>query len=428
MRCLAPALLLATGCELFLDSNHKEDTAENCSNGIDDDGDGKIDCADEGCRALSVCQDGGVKSCGNGIVDSNETCDIAIPAGAAGACPVSCDDANFCTTDHLTGDGTCFAACWHAPVPNCCGNGIVESGESCDDGNQSNDDCCSDTCEFERALVTRSMHWVSGAEGCDLNGDGVIDNAFGTLANRATLDRLSNYFTGVLDTCNEAVVLWLLEGTDATMHQAPFQFAFVAGAAMPPDPATYFTGNDRFFVLPASLRDGGRPQGVVSGSTTMGSLQTEVGTLTYWLPCDGFAVLLIPLRLQQASLSGTIVSDTARPTLGNLRMCAAVTATSLHGVPNYSSIGGPTILDMIVVGINALGIYIQPGQPDIDVDGDGLEIFRDTDGDGVIDQCTDGNGAVIDGRDCPNDPRIADGYSMTVDLEAVGAFLAGRAP
>ena len=30
-----------------------------------------------------------------------------------------------------------------------CGNGFVESGEACDDGNVINGDCCSSTCAFE---------------------------------------------------------------------------------------------------------------------------------------------------------------------------------------------------------------------------------------------------------------------------------------
>src|SRR5207247_1753211 len=36
-------------------------------------------------------------------------------------------------------------------VPSDCGNGILDPGEECDDGNLLNGDCCSSTCQFEAA-------------------------------------------------------------------------------------------------------------------------------------------------------------------------------------------------------------------------------------------------------------------------------------
>src|SRR5438132_2713881 len=35
----------------------------------------------------------------------------------------------------------------------CCGNGVIDPGEDCDDGNQVNGDCCSSTCKFEPATT-----------------------------------------------------------------------------------------------------------------------------------------------------------------------------------------------------------------------------------------------------------------------------------
>jgi hypothetical protein len=56
-------------------------------------------------------------SCGNGVVDGNETCDTKI-SGAAGACPTAaeCDDADPCTADQLVSGGTCSATCLHTPI------------------------------------------------------------------------------------------------------------------------------------------------------------------------------------------------------------------------------------------------------------------------------------------------------------------------
>ena len=116
---------------------------------------------------FSACSDGIIgnysqrndgPSCGNGIVDTGETCDTAIAAGQTGACPTYCDDADLCTVDTLQNVDTCTAACAHASITTCanddgccpagcnedndnncavtaiCGDGVVEVGESCDTG------------------------------------------------------------------------------------------------------------------------------------------------------------------------------------------------------------------------------------------------------------------------------------------------------
>ena len=93
--------------------------------------------------------------CGNGKVESGELCDTKIPAGNPGACPTKCDDKNVCTKDLITGSA-CTAKCTHTPItapangdgccppgansnndsdcPVICGNGVIESGETCDPG------------------------------------------------------------------------------------------------------------------------------------------------------------------------------------------------------------------------------------------------------------------------------------------------------
>ncbi|MCB9597564.1 MAG: hypothetical protein H6719_32900 [Sandaracinaceae bacterium] len=64
-----------------------------------------------------------------------------------------------------------------------------------------------------------------------------------------------------------------------------------------------------------------------------------------------------------------------------------------------------TMLDVAV----AAGV-----QPDVDSDGDGRERFLDTDGDGLVDRCVDGDRTAMDGRACTADPRFADGYDITL--------------
>jgi len=97
-------------------------------------------------------------TCGNGTVDPGEVCDLGIAAGDPGACPVASDctrDAP-CAVAMLISAGTCSAICMHYPITapisgdgccppgasnavdtDCaaaCGDGVRESGESCDVG------------------------------------------------------------------------------------------------------------------------------------------------------------------------------------------------------------------------------------------------------------------------------------------------------
>ncbi len=90
--------------------------------------------------------------------------------------PLSCDDGDTCTTDTLVGGGSCDAHCTHAPITaahdgdgccprganantddDCtaeCGNGVVEPGEECDDGNTADNDGCSQDCKVEHLAPT----------------------------------------------------------------------------------------------------------------------------------------------------------------------------------------------------------------------------------------------------------------------------------
>jgi cysteine-rich repeat protein len=67
--------------------------------------------------------------CGNGIVEAGE----------------QCDDGNLIPNDGCS--PTCQICTNEQPPPQpVCGNGILEAGEECDDGNLLPNDCCSPTC------------------------------------------------------------------------------------------------------------------------------------------------------------------------------------------------------------------------------------------------------------------------------------------
>jgi hypothetical protein len=144
-------------------------------------------------------------SCGNGVLEAAETCD------PPSACPANCDDGIACTVDTQTGGAeTCDLVCGHVEISACaagdgccpvgcnanndtdclpsCGNGVVESGETCDppsscptgcdDGNACTDDSILQGSQNECNVVCQHVQTsscVSGdgccASGCNANND-----------------------------------------------------------------------------------------------------------------------------------------------------------------------------------------------------------------------------------------------------------------
>jgi hypothetical protein len=96
-------------------------------------------------------------TCGNGALEAGETCDTAISAGGAGACPppADCTDADACTVDRLLSPGTCSARCVHTAVvtfdsDGCCppgGNNLVDVDCPASCGNRVIEDQARETCE-----------------------------------------------------------------------------------------------------------------------------------------------------------------------------------------------------------------------------------------------------------------------------------------
>jgi hypothetical protein len=182
----------------------------------------------------------GASSCGNGTLESGETCD------PPSSCPTSCDDKDACTTDKLTGSAaTCTAACTHTTITACsdgdgccpsgcdntndddcapvCGNGTLESGETCDPssscptGCDDKNACTADKLTGSASACTAActhtkISSCSGGDGCCPSGcDSTSDSdcsascGNGTVEQGETCDPPSSCPTGCddEDACTE---------------------------------------------------------------------------------------------------------------------------------------------------------------------------------------------------------------------------------
>ncbi|MBA3500765.1 MAG: DUF4215 domain-containing protein, partial [Deltaproteobacteria bacterium] len=141
------------------------------------------------CPTGIVCADGTtcaaaqpvciVNPCGNGRVDTGETC----------------DDGNI-----LSGDG-CSPTCGS----EACGNGLQEPGERCDDNNMVSGDGCSSDCLSLEQCGNGIKDVKSGgttSEGCD---DGNTVNGDGCRADCKSLEFCGNNLVDVNEVCDDGM-------------------------------------------------------------------------------------------------------------------------------------------------------------------------------------------------------------------------------
>jgi cysteine-rich repeat protein len=166
-----------------------------CDNGVFCDGRESCDPV-SGCVAVSACPPSI-----DGCIIRNDSCDEDNDVCVDRADDTLCDDGFFCTTDSCDPNtglcgyidtcpatidlvncleyGRCDEAnqdCPADPLPDCCGNGIVEAGEECDDGGTTPGDGCDAACQLECAAL--QVVCTSDGECCDAGAGAVCGADF----------------------------------------------------------------------------------------------------------------------------------------------------------------------------------------------------------------------------------------------------------
>ncbi len=127
-----------------------------------DDGMSNSDTMPDACRTNCL-----LASCGDGTVDTGEVCDDAEPSGTCDAdcTPAMCGDATTNTAageqcdDGALNSDTLADSCRTNCTLARCGDGILDSGEECDDGNTNDGDGCSSECLEVPVIIPTTSAW-----------------------------------------------------------------------------------------------------------------------------------------------------------------------------------------------------------------------------------------------------------------------------
>ncbi len=408
--------------------NQTVDDGEECDDGNQQDDDS---CAND-CTLNPLC--------GDGTTESPEECDDGnnhSGDGCSGACTEeACGNARLDPGEVCDGSPGCATTC---DAVTTCGNGMLDGSEQCDLGDVTAWDGCSAACEYERAVVLSELDLLQQSP-CDLNGDGRGDSALGSALGLAWTQVRTLVNDILADDPFNVLVFRGVDDPTFAADDADVRIGWVRGVdanGTGPD----FDGTGQVRVQAGSLT-GGEPTLTLAGSITSGLL--EAGPEDVAIPF--FGSFQLGVKRARVVMTPLTVSGTPPATIvsvGTLqgRLCGGVSvgpfaslpnvvgSFGLPGIPTNScdtsvvSDAGIRLSDVIVGGVlldNFVDIVV-PTQPDVDMDGDGLEqyvVVSGTSCQAVIASCIDGDGTPIPGRSCVNDPRMADTISAAFSFTA----------
>lgn len=378
--------------------------------------------------------------CGDGTVVAPEVCDDSNRASGDG-CRADCLSDETCgnrvVDTHLgeVCDGTpgCARSCRSLEL---CGNKMVDSAEQCDNAPGPWDGCGID-CRREQSLVISNLTLTDARMGCDYNFDGNPDNQL-VVSLQSVLGLLSAFLGQ-----NQQILLLSFMGFESFAEDRMGFVGFMTGADADMNAMNNFNGNGQFFVQNAALNESRLPASnfisSVSSSMLVGGPEDIV-----------LNAGPLPLQLRNAQLRGTLTTDGS----GDVRglnaglLCGGVSVETLRVINTdlLAAFGGmfgvrflppcatpstPATLVDLMMGGASLGLAeIVPVSADMDLDGDGLETFELSTGDGltcqaVVTACIDGDGTRVEGRGCVSDARFKDGFSAGFPITAVRAQIIG---
>ncbi len=382
--------------------------------------------AGDGCTATCL-----LETCGNLVPDPGEACDDGNLMSGDG-CSADCSSAEICgnrivdvASGELCDDGNtmggdgCSADC---RVVEGCSNGVVDPGEQCDDGNLVAHDGCGPDCHSEQAVIADTLVLAGGTVTCDVDGNGTLENAFGTAVPAVALDQINGQIQMAI-AAGDLIMLMAFLGLDDVLgvNDPRLRLAQYQGLDGDAIGTNNTAGGSLFFIPAASLNAMGLPITAMDSSIAASALIGGPEDINIDIPAGGAPVRI---ALRRGQIFATVVNDGMKITnLDAGILCGGIPVLALYNIANPAPLGGATMLDMLTSGLGGFGT---PAQPDLDLDFDGVETFTDTDGNDTVDTCTDGNGTtVVTGEMCPTDPRFADGYSAAFQFTAIWAEIIG---
>ncbi|MDG1037730.1 MAG: DUF4215 domain-containing protein [Polaribacter sp.] len=98
--------------------------------------------------------------CGDGVIDAGEVCDDGNTTDGDG-CSSTCEFESVCGNGVLEGNEVCDdgntldgdSCASNCEIETVCGNGVLDAGEVCDDANNTDGDGCSSTCQDESLAI-----------------------------------------------------------------------------------------------------------------------------------------------------------------------------------------------------------------------------------------------------------------------------------